>query len=194
MDGEEKEEEEEVGERAAWRLKKEAAGLAMDMGHAGLFARHFKVTSRVLIGPRPCDHERLTHPVEPIRKRQRASLGGFEIGRTLEEAKLRIIHGTERKFQVAFTGMTRCYLMVLLQDNVCVLCYVSWSDTRKAIDRDYRSQRIIAQAWTSLGDGRNDSCLVGQGRTVRNSGYRRDHCYTRDLGYCYCRCYLNLTL
>ncbi|KAF3401376.1 hypothetical protein DPV78_005139 [Talaromyces pinophilus] len=117
VDGEEKEEEEEVGERAAWRLKKEAAGLVMDMGHAGLFARHFKVTSRVLIGSRPCDHERLTHPLEPIRKRQRASLDGFEIGRTLEEAKLRIIHGTERKFQVAFTGMTRCYLMVLLQDN-----------------------------------------------------------------------------
>lgn len=33
-----KEREEEVGEREAWRLKKEAAGHVMDMGHAGLFA------------------------------------------------------------------------------------------------------------------------------------------------------------
>lgn len=99
------------------------------MGHAGLFARHFKVTSRVLIGPRPWDHEWLTHPVEPIRKRQRASSDGFEVGRTLEEAKLRIVHGIERKVQVAFTGMARmarCYQMVLFQDNVTIfLCYVS---------------------------------------------------------------------
>lgn len=32
VDGEEEEEKREVGERAAWRLKKEAAGLVMDNG------------------------------------------------------------------------------------------------------------------------------------------------------------------
>lgn len=50
----------------------------------------FKVTSHALIGPRPWAHERLTQPDQPIRRRQRASSDGFEIGRTSGEAKLRM--------------------------------------------------------------------------------------------------------
>lgn len=94
---------EEVGERAAWRLKKEAAGPLSVMGHAGLFALHFKVTSRPVIGHRPWAHERLTQLSQPIRRRQRASLDGFEIARTFAAANRRIIHTLEQKVQVAST-------------------------------------------------------------------------------------------
>lgn len=99
----EEREKKEVGERATWRLKKEAAGPLSVMGHAGLFALHFKVTSRPVIGHRPWAHERLTQLIQPIRRRQRASLDGFEIARTLAEANLRINHTHERKVQVAST-------------------------------------------------------------------------------------------
>jgi hypothetical protein len=59
-------------------------------------ASHFKVTSRAVIGHRPLDHERLTHPFDPIRRRQRASWDGFEIGGTLGEAKLGISNEMSR--------------------------------------------------------------------------------------------------